>query len=333
MRATSGQIEQFTNSVLKALGVTADQRESVVRNILWNEIDGRANFGLQRLPIYAERLTLGGINPDANPTVSALKDATASIDGDNGFGQYASEIAMQTAISMAKKCGIGICTVKHSNFFGSGAYYVNQACSAGMIGIAMSNSYPKVAAFGGDKPVLGTNPFAFGAPKASGDTLIADFATSALAGSSVRQLIERGEPVPSNAIVDQQNSTDIVLKPFGGAKGFSLSLIVEILSGILAGAGVGFGVNSMYKDQTLPGENGHFLMALDVSNWGSLVHFVDRVSLLEDSMTDLGQTRWPGAERADIRRDALENGVQISGSTMTTLNDLAESLNLPRLRL
>ena len=72
-----------------------------------------------------------------------------------------------------------------------------------MIGIAMSNSFPKVAAHGGLAPVLGTNPLAFGAPRQNGESLMFDMATSALAGSTVREHMARSEPLPQGLAIDR----------------------------------------------------------------------------------------------------------------------------------
>jgi len=331
MKATAKQIERFVRDVLLAMDVNEKQCVSVVRNIVWHELDGRRNFGLQRLPIYVSRIEAGGINPHADPIVSSLSNTISSVDGDNGFGQFSGEIGIQAAIVQAKDSGVGVCTVKQSNFFGSGAYFINQACAEGMIAFAMSNSYPKVAAHGGVDPVLGTNPMAFGAPKANGDAFITDFATSALAGSTVRELEEQGGSIPSSVVAKRDDDGSLVLRSFGGAKGFSLSLMVEVLSGILAGAGVSHELNSMYKDVSKSGLNGHFFLALDIRKWGILEDFAERMQSLEKSMTMSGEARWPNALRREHRLQRLEEGVDITVQTAASLHSLADMLNIEAL--
>ncbi|MGH8865616.1 MAG: Ldh family oxidoreductase, partial [Burkholderiales bacterium] len=88
-----------------------------------------------------------------------------------------------------------------------------------------------------------------------------DMATSALAGSTVREHVAKNKPLPEGFAADG------ALLPFGGAKGFGLALLVEILAGVLTGAGVGAGVASMYNDFARNGDNGHFLLALDITRW------------------------------------------------------------------
>ena len=288
--------------------------------MVWCESIGRHNFGIERIAIHLKRLQAGVLNGMAVPRMEHLTGSLGRLDGDGGFGYAAAEIAMREAIAMARGSGIGAVGVKNSNFFGAGAYYVNMAAEAGMIGLALSNSFPKVAAHGGVKPVLGTNPFAFGAPRANGGHLLFDMATSALAGSTVREHIAAQKPLPEGLAIDGDGKpitdpakvNDGALLPFGGAKGFGLSLLVEVLAGVITGAGVGDGVASMYTDFTRNGGNGHFMLALDISRFMPLddyhARFEGLVAMLKASG---GHVLLPGEVRWENWRDAVANGVEV----------------------
>ena len=288
--------------------------------MVWCESIGRHNFGIERIAIHLKRLQAGVLNGMAVPRMERLTGSLGRLDGDGGFGYAAAEIAMREAIAMARGHGIGAVGVKNSNFFGAGAYYVNMAAEAGMIGLALSNSFPKVAAHGGVKPVLGTNPFAFGAPRANGGHLLFDMATSALAGSTVREHIAAQKPLPEGLAIDGDGKpitdpakvNDGALLPFGGAKGFGLSLLVEVLAGVITGAGTGDGVASMYTDFTRNGGNGHFMLALDISRFMPLddyhARFEGLVAMLKASG---GHVLLPGEVRWENWRDAVANGVEV----------------------
>jgi LDH2 family malate/lactate/ureidoglycolate dehydrogenase len=271
MRIACVELLAWCTRVFEAHGVGAAQADTVAKNLIWCDSVGRRNFGVERLPIFVKRLKAGVIKGDARPRFLAPE----LLDADMGFGHYAAELAMARAIELAASRGIAGVGVCNSNFFGAGAYFVKLACEKGMIGLALSNSFPKVAAHGGSLPVLGTNPFAFGAPRANGEHLLVDMATSELAGSTVRDHIESGEPLPVGLAVDASGRplTDArkvengALLPFGGAKGFGLALMVELLAGVLTGAGIASGVGSLYKDFTRRADNGHFLIAIDISRW------------------------------------------------------------------
>ena len=328
MRIGAGHLAAEIIRVLKAHGVSAFQADATARHMVWCESVGRHNFGIERIPIHVKRLQAGVLNGQAQPVLQTLSPSLALIDGDGGFGYAAAERAMSEAIALARETGIGAVGVKNSNFFGAGAFYVNMAAKAGMIGLGVSNSFPKVVAHGGLAAVLGTNPFAFGAPRGNGDHLLFDMATSALAGSTVRQHIENGQALPEGlaidsagrAITDPRKVNDGALLPFGGPKGFGLSLMVELLAGIITGAGVGQGVASMYKDFGRNGGNGHFMLALDIARFMPLAEYHARfdglVAMLKASG---GHVLLPGEVRWENYRDAVANGVEVDDDNWAAL--------------
>jgi ureidoglycolate dehydrogenase (NAD+) len=320
MRIDRAKLESGIATLLTAKGASVVQAEATARHMTWCEMVGRHNFGIERIPIHLKRMAAGVLNGAAEISVERVAPAIACLDGGGGFGYLAAERAMTEAIELAHHSGIGAAGVRNSNFFGAGACYVNMAAEAGMIGLALSNSFPKVAALGGLKPVLGTNPFAFGAPRRNGDHLLFDMATSGLAGSTVREHMDKGLALPEGLAIDHDGNpiTDPVripegaLLPFGGAKGFGLSLMVEILAGVITGAGVGAGVASMYNDFSRHGDNGHFLLALDVSRFigidGYHARFDGLVAMLKGSG---GNVLLPGEVRWENYRDAEANGVEV----------------------
>lgn len=334
MRVPAATLSEAIIRTLTDRGVSLPQAEATARHMVWCESVGRHNFGIERIPIHLKRLAAGVLDGSASPLSEATAPSIARIDGGGGFGYCAAEYAMETAIAMARTTGIGIAGVRNSNFFGAGAYYVNMAASAGMIGLAMSNSFPKVVAHGGLRPVLGTNPFAFAAPRRNGDHLLFDMATSALAGSTVREHMEKGLPLPEGLAIDESGNpiTDPArvsagaLLPFGGPKGFGLSLLVEILAGVITGAGVGTGVASMYSDFSRNGDNGHFLLALDIGRFMPLddyhARFDGLVALLKGSGENV---LLPGEVRWDHWREAEANGVEVDEEKWAALQGFSAS--------
>lgn len=301
-------VEDLVVALLRLYGANAATAHAVAANLVWNALVGRDNFTFGRLPIFLERMQKGVLNGQADPEAVKLGPAVARLDGQAGFGHVAGNRGMQCALELAREAGAGVCGVHNSNFFGTGACFVNMAAEHGMIGLALSNSYPKVAAHHGYLPVLGTNPMAFGAPRANGEHFLLDMATSALAGSTVRQHIAEGRDLPEGLavaadgqpITDPSRVSEGALLPFGGAKGFGLSLMVEILAGVLTGAGVSKGVASLYSDFSQSGHSGHFLVAIDVSRFMPIAHYFERLEgLLEmvRSSDPEGGVRYPGEIR------------------------------------
>jgi len=327
-------LKAYALALMRANGVDEAQAASVAENLVWSELIGRASFGLQRLPIHIERVKRGVISCPCRTKFEKRSDAIVILDGGGGFGYYIGEIGMRRATDLAREYGVGVVGVRNSNFFGTGAYFVQLAAAAGMIAFAMSNSFPKVAAYGGLKSVLGTNPFAFGAPRRNGRSLLIDMATSALAGSTVREHIESDQPLPQGLAIDAQGApiTDPrkvdegALLPFSGAKGFALSLMVEVVAGILTGAGVSHGVASMYRDFTRSGDNGHFFFALDVARFMEIEEYYARfeglIDILKASNTKQ-EVLLPGEIRWRNYDENLAGGIALDCKTIDALDRLA----------
>lgn len=330
MRIPAAKLHDGIVRILTKAGASAAQAGSAARHMVWCESVGRHNFGIERITIHVKRLKAGVIDGAAEPLVEQLGPSLARLDAKAAIGFHAAERGMEEAIRMARDTGVGIVGVTNSNFFGAGAYYVSMAAEAGMVSLALSNSFPKVVAHGGLKPVLGTNPFAFGAPRANGEHLLFDTATSALAGSTVREHMENGTPLPEglaidklgHPITDPEKVAAGALLPFGGPKGFGLSLLVEILAGVITGAGVSDGVASMYGDFERNGNNGHFLMAIDISRFMTMDDYYARFDSLVSLIKGSGDNvLLPGEVRWQHWRDAQQHGVDIDGDKWRAQQD------------
>lgn len=334
-RIPASDLKSFIKEIMRAHGVDKEQTESVSEILLWCDLVGRSNYGVLRLHIHMERLKHGVLKTPCHPVFKKTADSLELLDGDGGFGHYIGQLAINRAIELARTHGIGVVCVHNSNFFGAGAYYVNQAAQADMIGIVLSNSYPKVTSYGGIKPVLGTNPFTFGAPRQNGHSIMLDMATSAGAGSMVRELIREGLPLPEGIaidahgrpITDPRQVASGTLLPFGGAKGYGLALMVEILGGVITGAGISHGVASMYNNFQDSGNNGHFMLVLDISRLMSMQTYYERleslVSILRESGSD-NNILLPGEKRWLNFENNMKNGISLDEKTRKLLLELSE---------
>lgn len=339
-RVPAHAIKELVKDLLEFHGVLGEEAAALVDHIIWCELAGRTNFGMERLPILLKRKCLGLIKSPCRPRFEQLSPSMAKLDGSSGFGQYVGGLAMQRAIELAQETGCGIIGVRNSNHFGAGAVYVKQAADAGMIGLALSNSFPKVAPYGGLKAVLGTNPFACGAPRKSGEHLLIDMATSALAGSTAREHLSMGRQLAPGLAIDADGQPvtdpakidDGALLPFGGAKGFALALMVEVLAGVLTGAGVASGVGSLYKDFDRSADNGHLFIAIDVRRWMCPDTYHERLEVLLDEIRCAGgNVRLPGELRWQTYRENLDRGIPVDPAIVRPVMRLAQEsgISLP----
>lgn len=338
----AGRLKDFSARLLSAAGLPADHAAGMAEALVAADLRGVDSHGVARLGAYVDALRRGMVNPRPGMAVHQRTPAVATLDGDNGLGFVVGVKAMDMAIGLAGTQGLGAVTVRHSNHFGSGAFYVARAAEAGFIGIALSNASPTVAPWGGRDPVLGTNPFAVGVPRRDGAPFIHDMATASIARGKLRLAEMRGEAIPDGAAVTAEGAPAStagealagVLLPFGGAKGSGLSMLVDILSGVLSGAGFGRGVRTMYTDGTAQADVGHFFLALDVAAFMPMDAFHDR---LEAMIGDVKAGRpgqgfeevlIPGERAAREARRRATGGVPVDVAVLETLEAKARELGI-----
>jgi ureidoglycolate dehydrogenase (NAD+) len=268
-RIEAEQLERWVRELLAAAGLQAGAAAVVADSLVDASLRGVDSHGVARTTIYVERLQAGGLNADPHPKVLRREGAIALVDGDDGPGQVAGVFATDLSIELARELGAGVVAVRGSSHYGAAAYYTRRAAAAGMVGMSSTNSDPLVIPYGGMDHALGTNPISLAAPLPDGGVFDLDMATSQVAINKVYNARDEGRPIPEGWGVDAQGrpTTDPAAVhagvPLGGYKGYALAVLVEILCGILPGAGVTHGVGKLYGDPAAPQDVGHFHLAMD----------------------------------------------------------------------
>jgi len=236
-------VEQATALGVHALGHVgygAAEAEIIAAGLVDAELSGYPALGLARLLSIVEDPRAG--EPRAPVAIVHETPVSALLDGGNNVGLYALDRASEIAVAKARATGFALVGVHNSFFSGRNARYVETISRAGFVCIHTACSEPYVAAPGGTAPELGTNPIAIGLP-GKPDPLILDMGTSAIARSEVVLAARLGQALPEGLALDREGrpTSDAAaallgsILPFGGHKGFGLSLIVQAL-GLLAGA-------------------------------------------------------------------------------------------------
>ncbi len=339
-RYAPSEIRAFACDVMRTNGVDDEQIETVADAMLWCELVGRPNFGISRLPVLMRRIEAGVINTPCRLQFEETAPAVNLLDGDAGFGHHVATRATERAIELARTSGVGVVAVRNSNFFGANAYFINMAAEAGMAAMVLTNSFPKVTAHGGIKPVMGTNPFAFGLPLGNGRrSLLVDMATAASAGSLIREYQMKGWSLPPGIAIDTEGQpiTDPAkvaagtMLPFGGAKGYGLALMVEVLSGVITGAGICQGVTSMYNNFERSADIGHFILVLDLKRFMPtelLDSRMDQFVAAIRAAGSEGDVLLPGEVRWQHFDENIKSGLSIGQDTQDMLQPLLEKSGL-----
>lgn len=342
IRVDFQEFKKLAFDILTLSGVDSKEAEIIAKVVSWTDLIGRSTHGSIRLPIYLKRFRLGLIKSPCRPEFIKKSDAIYILKGKDGFGQYLGHRAMLKAIEIAEKQGIGLVGVQDSNHFGAGAYYIQMAAERHKISLVASNSFPLVAAHGGISPVFGTNPIAFGAPTKNGRSILIDFSTGSLSGSTIRKAIVEQGKLPEGTVIDENENTiedpklasKGVMLPFAGARGYCLGFMSEILSGIITGAASSHEIGSIYKDFHRPNKVGHFFLAIDISSILPLDIYFDRMEKLSGTIKnskkrkDINEILLPGEIRWRNYKRQLKAGIQLTAEIVEALDPLVKELNL-----
>jgi LDH2 family malate/lactate/ureidoglycolate dehydrogenase len=228
---------------MRGIGYEPDEARILTDHVIDAALCGYEYSGLPKLLNVAEHPRFKDprhpMRPIRETTVSAL------FDGGNQSGMLGMFHAARAVIERATPHGFAIVGVNNIWMSGRSAYYVEMVARAGLIGIHTVAAPPLVAPPGGARPVLGTNPIAFGFPMKP-DPLVIDLGTSAFMGTDLQFRQRLGISLPEGVAIDGHGrpTTDAAaarsgaLLPFGGYKGFALALATHAL-GVLCGAAVG----------------------------------------------------------------------------------------------
>jgi LDH2 family malate/lactate/ureidoglycolate dehydrogenase len=340
-------LRDFCRRSFEKSGLSREDAELVTDTLVQAEMRGVDTHGIVRLPFYCKRLIDGGSR--ANPEIKVLTERPSIllIDGDNGLGQVISVWAMKKAIEKARSSGICFAAVRNSCHFGMAAYYAMMALSEDMVGVAASNAPPVMAAWGGRTAAIGNNPLAIAVPADKSFPLVLDMAMSVAAGGKVRLAALNKEKIPFGWILDAQgrptdNPADFfpggTLLPLGH-KGFGLAVMIEVLSGVLSGAGILGEMGLWFRDTAVPINNGHFFMALDIRPFCDLNGFKGRVEKMIDELKSSplaeGSTGifMPGEIEFLKEEASRRDGISVSKEVIQHLNRFALEIGIDPLNV
>lgn len=344
-RVDEGVLRRFITGIFVRVGVSAEDAEIVSHVLVEADVTGRGTHGVSRLPLYVERITRGLINPSPHLKWTSHFPGLQHLNGGNGLGPVVAWRAVERVVSLAQEQGTGLVSVSHSNHCGAMSVYCAEAARQGVVLMALSNSPPGIPPWGGRKPYFGTNPIAFGFPRGNDRApLVIDLATSVVARGNIIEAARRGQPIPEgwaidkdgNATQDAQEALAGAVLPMAGVKGYALALAVEILSGVLSGAGFGPGVLNPYTDYQGPSNVGHFFWAFVPGGILSDDAYHQRLETLEEEVRSVPpvpgqQVRLPGDRGQQARQVMRERGIPLDHGLWSQLNDLAERLDSSRL--
>ena len=339
-RYPEATLRDFSRTVLQALGATKEDADTVTDGIitasLWYH-PGQGQ-GLEKLFRYQRRVQGGGIIPQAKMTWERQGASFALLDAAKGFGYVAANKAMQKAVELATQTGIAIVNVRNSNHFGIAGYHAVTAAKAGLVGWSMTNARSEMAPWGSAEAVLATNPWGMAVPTPLEHPIMLDMALTMSGKGMMRWYEQLGKPMPASwALTPDGHTTtnpseamDGPLLPIGEYKGYGMSLITDILTGVMSGAKFGL---TVFRDETHY-DVGHTMVAIQPEVFMDRHVFDTRLEQLISevkSATPINPEHpvlLPGEleyQRSVQRRHA---GIPIANDTVSKLRVLADDIGV-----
>lgn len=252
-RYSANALADLAKRLLTAAGLDGDKAGAVAAILVEGDLMGHTTHGLALLAGYLAELESGAMTSDGEPQVVQDLAAAVTWDGRRLPGPWLVLQAMAVATARAKQYGTGTVVIRRSHHIACLATYLKRATDQGLLMILTCSdpNSASVAPFGGLDPVFTPNPLSAGIPTA-GDPVLIDISTSATTNGLTNRLQKEGGRLPAQWVIDGhglpsddpavlfQDPKGTIL-PLGGMdsghKGYGLSLLVEALTGALAGHG------------------------------------------------------------------------------------------------
>jgi uncharacterized oxidoreductase len=327
-RFSADSLRAMATSAFEAAGFGADDAALIAKVMVESNLVGHDSHGVRHIPAYVERIRDGLVVAGAKVEVVMDDGALAIVDGGNTLGHVAATRGIELAMAKARSHGIAAVAVRNQEHVGRVGAYPEMAAQAGLVAFTFCNAQGRgiqIAAFGGLDRRIGANPIAAGFPNPDGDPIVLDIATSQVAINKIRQAHDRAKPLPEGAIIDPdgKSSTDPddflarggAALPLGGLafghKGFGLAVVVDLLAGVLGGAGT-----AAFSHETRL-NNGTFHIVIDPARFVAADAYAQAVREfarhLHDGPTLPGTdaVMLPGEFEANNRAERSANGIEV----------------------
>ncbi len=333
---SGAELKNFAIRLLESGGYCAEDAAQTADLLVWANLRGIESHGVLRIPRYIEMVEQG-ITVSGKPIVTVREHgAIAVLDGGKCPGAVGMNAAIDRAAVIARQFGIGWCAARAISHAGAIGYFASTLAGQGLIGMIMAASKPLMSYYGAKGEALSTNPLAIGVPVPGQEPLLLDMSTAAVALGKIMAAKDAGEKIPLGWAIDETGieTTDparvAALLPMAGAKGAGLSLMIEVLTSVLAGNAV---IGPVLLGQKKEGFNG-LAIAIDPAAFGARDEFDEAIGDLRRTIRGLEPAEGlkvvalPGERGARTWRLRSEEGIPLAAGTSKKLIDVARRFSV-----
>jgi LDH2 family malate/lactate/ureidoglycolate dehydrogenase len=343
VRMSLEEVHETSRSLLLAQGFGEVHASAIARTVTAAERDECRHHGLFRIPFYVNAVKVGHASGVVEPELSDLSPSVLRINAKRGFSPLALERSYEPLIARAKQQGIAALAINNAVHLGSLWPETQHLAEAGLVALAFVSAAPYVAPAGGTSRLFGTNPMSFAWPRADTLPLVFDQASSACARGEIQVRLRDGVPLEQNwalgpdgkPTTDAKQALDGAQLPFGGAKGSSIALMIELLAGPLIGDTLSYEAGEDDKTGTGAPCKGEFIIAIDpvrcLSGGSREAQLAHGERLFERILQQEG-ARLPSDRRYQARKRTPQDGVLVPRSLYDTLKELRSGASSLRLQ-
>jgi len=342
LRYDATQLHHYAQTLLQKVGVDADIASCVAQTLIDGDLLGHDTHGLALLAVYLQEIETGKMTRTGQPIVLSDKPAALLWDGQRLPGPWLVHQALDVLTLRAKHLGVSSIVIKRSHHIACLAVYMLRALKDDLL-MVLTCSDPNtcsVAPFGGTQAVFTPNPLSIGFPLSDGGVLI-DISSSITTNGMSRRKLKEGQLHAGEYMMDAKGNAsrdpDLLnhnppgtLLPVGGKshghKGYGLALLVESLTGGLAGHGradpkEGLGATvhiTLYDLNGFAGKT-EFLRQMDE---------IARQCHASQPISPDSPVRLPGEKGLKNMQDQIRNGVKLHPSIASSLQPYEERFGL-----
>jgi len=317
---TLAQIEALSYRALVGAGTSDTGARSLAKAVAAAERDGIKSHGLVYVPNYCEHVRCGKVSGQAVPQVYTPATSAVVVDAGCGFAHPAIDAGFEKLVALANENGCAGLAIRNSYNCGVLGYHTERLAEQGLLALGFTNAPASIAPIGGNKPVVGTNPFSLATPDGRGAVaFVLDQSASVVAKSEIMMHARAGKTIPEGWALDPDGNpttdADIALKgsmaPSGGYKGFGVGLVVEVLAAALSGATLGTQASPFSGTAGGPPKTGQFFFAINPTSFSGEA-FAERITDLVASIDSQPDARLPGQRRLKNRTLNDVNDIEIN---------------------
>lgn len=335
-------LEAYATALLDAGGFTGDEAKATAKSLILSNLMGHDSHGIVRIRQYIEQRKAGMIVSGA--ALSILNETPNALHADAGLGlgQVQMPRLLDALFEKAKTQAVVSGAIVNSAHVGRLGEWVEMAAQRGFAAFMAVNdngTFQMVAPHGGIEARTSTNPMAFSIPLKDGDDFTIDLSTSATAMGKVRLAHMAGVPVPEGQLQDAHGNlttdTDVLFSdpkgtilPFGGHKGFALSMMVDLLVSGLSG-----GLTPPAPEGT-PETNNVLITLWNPAFFAGLSHMQDEAAryiahIRSAKPKDVqNPVRIPGERAKAVYQERLKNGIPLDDTFCQKLEKYAHQLGV-----